>query len=110
VTATPTPRATTTAPDEGNSLESAFLSGAHASCADLASLANNQQLSDSQGRVIDTTNCNSLVSAVKVNTSGLTTASAAYKAGYAAALKLLFAHAPLCDSQNNCFNKSDLSG
>jgi hypothetical protein len=109
-TATPTPTATTTAPDEGNSLESAFLQGAHAACGDLASLVNNQQLSDSTGRVIDTANCNSLVKQVKVNTSGLTTTAAAYKAGYNASLDLLFAHAPLCDPQNNCVNKSDLSG
>jgi hypothetical protein len=86
------------------------LQGAHAACGDLASLVNNQQLSDSTGRVIDTSNCNVLVKQVKVNTSGLSTTAAAYKAGYNASLDLLFAHAPLCDAQNNCVNKTDLSG
>lgn len=110
-TATATPSATpstTGAPDEGNSLESYFLQGAQAACSDLASAANNQQLVDTQNRVIDTSNCASLVSRVRVNTSGLTTTAAAYKAGYQASLNLLFAHEPLCDPQNNCISKADL--
>jgi cytoskeletal protein RodZ len=109
-TVTPTPSATNTAPDEGQSFESSFLSGVSAACADLASASNNQQLVDTQGRVIDTTNCNAIVKQIRVNTAGLTTKTAAYKRGYQATVDVLFAHAPLCDPQNNCINKSDLAG
>lgn len=107
-TATPIP--TTSAPDEGQSFESAFLSGASAACADLANAANNQQVVDTQGRVIDTTNCAAIVKQVKVNTVGLTTQSAAYQRGYESALNVLFANEPLCDPQNNCITKADMGG
>jgi len=109
-TATPTPVVTTSSGDQGNSLESAFLQGAHAACSDLANAANSQQLSDSSGRVVDTSNCNALVAQVRLNTSGLTSSSAAYKAGYTASLDMLFAHPPLCDAQNNCYKKTDFNG
>jgi len=94
-------------PETGNSFEKNFVEGVYVACTTLGNAANNQQLVDRSGRVIDTSNCNAFGKTVEVNLAGITSAKQAYAVGYNRALNSMFQYEPLCDPQNNCITRSD---